>query len=179
MHNKVCILDFDNTICKLIVDWQSLKNELKTKFSDYHDFNGLRLFQIYDILLNNKNIFDDVIKVIQKYEQENNSIKYIQPNLDLLNYFKTFYIISNNLTSTVEKFLEAQKVRNRCKGIIGVDIAKSPKPNVKAFEMLLNKYPEIKSDNCFYIGDSDIDDEFAKNNRIQFINIKNLEYGKF
>ncbi|MCG9900458.1 MAG: HAD hydrolase-like protein [Hydrotalea sp.] len=179
MHSKVFILDFDNTICKLVVDWKALKNELKTKFFNYYDFYDLRLFEIYDLLLNNENLSDDVIKIIQKFEQKNNSIKYKEPNIELINFFETFYVISNNLTSTVEKFLVDQKALNRCRGIIGVDIAKSPKPNVRAFEILLNRYPEIKRDNCIYIGDSDIDEEFAKRSKIQFFNIKNLDYGKF
>ena len=160
---KNYIFDFDGTIVDLKVNWKSLKKELDTLCKKKNINPNLSFYKKIQLLkLQNKKIFS----LIKKYEQPKNKIYYKskKKTLKLISQINTFYIVSNNLTSTIKKILTELKLRNKCKFILGLNNSLSPKPNA----ISLKRKMKLLKGKSIYIGDKMVDRKFAKNAEIDF-----------
>ncbi len=160
---KNYIFDFDGTIVDLKVNWKSLKKELDTLCKKKNINPNLSFYKKIQLLkLQNKKIFS----LIKKYEQPKNKIYYKskKKTLKLISQINTFYIVSNNLTSTIKKILTELKLRNKCKFILGLNNSFSPKPNA----ISLKRKMKLLKGKSIYIGDKMVDRKFAKNAEIDF-----------
>ena len=102
-----------------------------------------------------------------KCEQWNNVPKYIinQSIVDFINTKDSFYVVSNNLHSTVKSVLDELGLASKCKKIIAIDDIKNSKPDTEAYKKLKIL---LKIGSSLYIGDRDTDKEFARNCNIDF-----------
>ena len=160
---KNYIFDFDGTIVDLKVNWKSLKKELDTLCKKKNINSNLSFYKKIQLLkLQNKKIFS----LIKKYEQPKNKIYYKskKKTLKLISQINTFYIVSNNLSSTIKKTLIELKLKNKCKFILGLDNSLSPKPDA----ISLKRKMKLLKGKSIYIGDKIVDRKFAKNAEIDF-----------
>ena len=173
---KFIILDFDGTICNLLVDWASLKNEILLKFDHKYHFPDRKLIPMINFINDNEDR-NLALSIIEKYEMPEGKAKHNDFNLRLMNESNDFIIISNNLTATINQVLTAEKQLEKVKKIYGIDKVKVSKPSIQVFEEVLKYCQDRDLKNYLYIGDSEVDNQFANNCGIDFINIKNL-YGQ-
>jgi len=158
------IFDFDGTIANLKVDWVSLKDEIKTLCKKHGIEIKQKLNVKIDLLKDNES---NLYAIIKKYEQWNNVPKYIinQSIVDFKNTKDSFYVVSNNLHSTVKSVLDELGLASKCKKIIAIDDIKNSKPDTEAYKKLKIL---LKIGSSLYIGDRDTDKEFARNCNIDF-----------
>jgi phosphoglycolate phosphatase-like HAD superfamily hydrolase len=174
LEAKRIILDFDGTICNLIVDWAALKAKVYKTFQHSYDFKSEKLLEMVKLVYNNIEDKNKLIEIIRSFEQPSGRALYNQVNLKLLNQCSEFAIISNNLTDTVIMVLEEQSLLSRCRAVIGIDKVKKPKPSIAPFDQLQYLWGGIKTSDCLYIGDSETDRLFALNCNIKFLNVKDI-----
>lgn len=163
------IFDFDGTIANLDVDWRSLKNEVNYFYKKFFIENNVQLNFKIDALKDHM----DIYSIIKKYEQPNACVSVMQKS-SMVKYIKKldqFYIISNNLNSTVTSALKILEINKTCSKVLGIDDVKNSKPNQESFIILQNFLKEGKS---IYFGDRDSDKSFAKNCNIDFYDVRDL-----
>lgn len=175
---KHILLDFDGTIVNLEVDWKKLKNVLFETYHLKHGIKDSRLMKIIPRLFENASDRTETLKLIEQFEQPNNLPTYKLIKSNLLNIIGNFYIISNNLSSTISKVLKDLELTDRCMGISGIDNVIMPKPDKTAFDNTFDLVKDKNLKNYVYIGDSDIDFKFANNLGIDFININSFIDGR-
>jgi phosphoglycolate phosphatase-like HAD superfamily hydrolase len=174
---KHVLLDFDGTICNLIVDWKSLKSELISSLPKRVIGENSKLLNIvnavYDV--GSSNDIVDLHRIIKKYEQPNDDVVFEKVNSYLLNSISSFIVVSNNLKSTIEKAFEKIEKESVCQKIIGVDNVKNTKPSISAFDEVVAFTNNSNLSDYLFVGDSEIDEQFAFNCGIDFIHINNYE----
>lgn len=168
------ILDFDGTICKLDVDWVALKTEVHETFNGDYRFKSPKLLPMINTIFEHGSDKERLLSIIQKYEQPKGVVQFSSVNTRLLNTYNLFYIISNNLTSTVDMVIRELNLIDRCLEVVGIDLVQSPKPSDNPFKVLQNKKPYLNSENCLYIGDSETDYFFTLNCNLKFLNVINI-----
>jgi phosphoglycolate phosphatase-like HAD superfamily hydrolase len=172
---KIIIFDLDgvliNSISNMEVSWNLTckKFDLKIKFTDYKKNIGLP----FKVILKNLNI-SKKINLIKKYYD-----KCSTKNIDLI---KLYPNVKKTILSFKKKnFLTAiitSKDKRTKKILSKFDLkfdyvyspSKSikPKPYPDQIIKILSKEKILKK-NCYYVGDMDLDSEFAKNAKIKFI----------
>ena len=121
------------------------------------DYFGLSIDQKFnakvDLL---KELNSDVLQVLLKYEQVNNEVSFsVKPKtIDFLGMLNEFYIVSNNLNSTIKKVLCELDLYHKCKLIIAIDDVRKSKPSTESFMLLMEI---LEKDYNIYIGDREID----------------------
>jgi HAD superfamily hydrolase (TIGR01549 family) len=151
------IFDFDGTIVNLEVDWDGLKKEVNFIYNSISNKISNSLNEKIDYL-KNKNV--NIYQILSNYEQNNNIINYtiIHNIYEKIIHLDEFYIISNNLHSTIERVITEIGLSNKCKKIIGIDDVIFSKPNINGFEILKSSLIHQES---LYVGDRESDNEFA------------------
>ena len=91
--------------------------------------------------------------------------------LKMINEIDSFFVISNNLTSTVNKTLTRLNIMQKCIFVVGIDKASQSKPFSNAFNLLK---PYLKKGKTLYIGDRLSDKVFAENCGIDFMFAKDI-----
>lgn len=159
------ILDFDGTLVNLNIDWEQLREEISKGLERYNLLTCGSLTQ--DILLLKK--YDSkVLDAVYKFEtcDQNPNYNLIERTLQLIQaHNSSFFIISNNHSSTIKDILEKESLLDQCMKIIGIDHVNSSKPDKEAF-MLIKKY--LAGQNSIYIGDKLTDKMFAENCGLNF-----------
>lgn len=160
------IFDFDGTIAKLNVDWASLKDEISI-LCKKHNININQKLNIKIDLLKEKIDNKILFKILKKYEQRSNKVDFtpIENSLNIIKELDYLFIISNNLSSTVEKCISELNIEKKSIIIFGIDSIKKSKPNVEAYKKI---EPFLNKGSSIYIGDRESDLEFANNCRINF-----------
>ena len=165
------IFDFDGTIVTLKVEWIKLKNEIDF-LCKKHEIKIRQKLNIKIDLL--KNIERNLYSILEKYEQWNSVPKYKinKSVVDFINTKDSFYVVSNNLHSTVKSVLNELKLSSKCKKIVAIDDVLNSKPDCEAYKKLKIF---LKLGSCLFIGDKDTDREFANNCNIDFKYTKDLK----
>ncbi|PCJ20646.1 MAG: hypothetical protein COB02_03735 [Candidatus Cloacimonadota bacterium] len=158
------IFDFDGTIATIDVDWISLKKKINTLCIQ----NEFRIEQKLNLKIDQlKAVDSNVFQIIKSFEQNSADVDFqeIKPIISFLKKLDVFYVVSNNLRSTVSIVLKKIGLFENCKKIVGIEDIKNSKPSCSAFEVLL---PFLNKGKSIYIGDRETDLEFAKNSNIDF-----------
>ena len=171
-----CIFDYDNTICRIPINWKLER----TKFKQFA-FNKF-CFRFQDSLT----VEEMEKELLKKFPKKANLVYLFRSNLEdnhkndhILNknilseitIGRNNFIVSNNLTETVFSGLKLYKLDHFFKEVIGVDFSFSPKPYMDSWLYLKNKYSLLESNTIMY-GDNPLTDGlFAKNANIVFSNI--------
>lgn len=171
-----CIFDYDNTICRIPINWklertkfrQFSLNKFGFSFGDYFTVEEME-----KVLLKNFPNKANTIYLFRRHLEAKYTNSHIL-NKDILSEISNDnnnFIVSNNLTCTVEHGLKFYKIHHFFKEVIGVDFSFSPKPNVNTWHYLKNKYSLIESKTIMY-GDNPLTDGlFAKKANIVYRNI--------
>lgn len=168
------LLDFDGTICDLQVDWTALKQAVFDTFNSEFHFKEKRLMPMVNQLLSEGNHLNQLFSIIKSFEQPNGNVKYHNVNRNIMKLGRPFFVISNNLNSTVKRVLIELDLFENCIEIIGVDNVTKSKPDRNPYEILKQKHKQIDSKSAVYIGNTEIDAIFANNCKIKYIDILNL-----
>ena len=173
-HYQYKVLDFDGTICKLIVDWKGLKNELNQSFNIEKSSTFKLMDILNEIFMRGEKEKDLALNIIKSYEQPEGIPIFEELNLSLINSCDSFYVISNNLHSTVSSVLNIAGLSSKCKLIIGIDDTFKPKPNETSFLKLTNFVGDLDERKYIYIGDTEVDEKFAEKVKVDFCHIKKI-----
>lgn len=175
---KYVVLDFDGTICKLNVDWSALKAEIVQRFSGNYSFTApFKLIDGIEAIYKSGIVSDkeELLSIIKEYEQPRGDVHLSDFNEELIHCIETFYVISNNLHSTVELALQKLKISSRCASIIGLDDTDRPKPWINPFNLLQAITHDANTKNYVFIGDSETDKTFARNAGITYIHVNDIK----
>ena len=109
----------------------------------------------------------DTKKIFSFRQKVEEQIIECTPNHELVefisNYDSQLFIVSNNLTQTVEDGLRFLGIHQNFTEIIGVDFFNMPKPSIISWKYLSGKYG-LNDTNTIFIGDSPENDAvYAKN----------------
>lgn len=136
------------------------------------------------------------IHIIGDYVRKWEDFEFIPIALDTMEYFarhfKYIFIVTNqrgigkgkyteiDLADIHKKMVaEIENVGGRIDGIYYStavdDNDHFRKPNIGMFEKILRDYPDVDSDKCIMLGDSDVDCEFAKNCGIAFQRVDSMK----
>lgn len=172
------IFDFDGTLLNLDVEWARLREEVAQEFplgrSAEHD--GFTTLVDWIVRRKGADGRAKVAKIIKKYEQPAGRIRISRINervVEFASKLSNFYVISNNLNSTITAGIAFLNIGTRCRQVIGFDDVLRSKPNEEPYKKLCSLHP--LSGRTVYIGDRDTDLEFAKKLRIDFISTKDIE----
>jgi phosphoglycolate phosphatase-like HAD superfamily hydrolase len=172
--NNNYIFDFDGTICTLNVDWKSLKEEVFSNFNSMFNFPDKRLMAMVEQILIIDGLRKELFEIIKKHEQPQGNPLFNITHKKILDSNFSFYVISNNLNSTVRLSLQKLNLYDRCIDIVGLDDVSRPKPNTNPFEILIKKYKQIEINKTIYVGNTQTDFIFANNCKIKYIDILNF-----
>ncbi|MDC0319036.1 HAD family hydrolase [Verrucomicrobia bacterium] len=178
---SIIIFDYDLTIARIPIDWDAAREKFRNyiaRFIPSIKFKeGLRLDEMESLVLtDNPEKYKLIYSFREKIETEvsNNH----EPIKETVNFLKVktkrnYFVISNNLHSTVIAGLNQLSLLSSFVKVIGIDDVKSPKPSIKSLSLLGKSTNEIKNKSLF-IGDSDFTDgKLCLNAKIPFINIVN------
>lgn len=70
-------------------------------------------------------------------------------------------IWSNNISKTIESVLETANIDDKISMVSSLDKVIRSKPDGEGFELIKNKFPEIKNNKIVFVGDSLISDKVA------------------
>ena len=180
-YRSIIIFDYDLTIARIPIDWDAAREKFRNyiarlipgiKFKE-----GLRLDEMESRTLK---IHPDKFKLIYSFRDEIESqVAYNHdPVNETVNFLKVksnrkYFIISNNLHSTIIAGLNQLGLLDCFVKVIGIDDVQSPKPSTKSLSLLGKTTNDIKNKSLF-IGDSDFTDgRLCLKAKIPFINIVN------
>ena len=140
------------------MNWSALKKEVNNLCKNFGICIDQKFNTKVDLL---KEVNSDVLQILLNHEQVNNEVLYSVKfkTLEFLHFLNEFYIVSNNLNSTIKKVLCELKLYHKCKTIIAIDNVKKSKPSTESY-MLLKDI--LKNEYNLYIGDRETDKEFAQ-----------------
>lgn len=159
------IFDFDGTIVTLDVNWGRLRQSIAEEFmSEEEHASSLGLHELVKAITDRFGATkrDQIYEIIRKHEQPNDKVRY-SVNSDTVAFIeglREFYIVSNNLRSTINTVLDEMHLSSKCKYVIAYDDVCSPKPNVEPFRLLKDKV-NLQGKNL-YVGDKATDKRFAE-----------------
>lgn len=172
------IFDFDGTLLNLDVEWAQLREEVARKLSVGRSAEHHSLSSLIDRVVRQQGAHGRAMlaNIIKKYEQPAGRIRVSRINecvVEFVNKLPSFYVISNNLNSTITAGIEFLNLEMRCRRVIGFDSVLWSKPNEEPYRKLCALHPMLGR--TVYIGDRDSDLKFAQNSRIDFISTQDIE----
>lgn len=174
---KHYIFDFDGTICNLEVDWNNLRKAVHREFSVKYHFPDQSLITMIDLI--SRKSYPDRVKtaeIIREFEQPGKSVIFQKRDkiIDWIYNIDYFYIISNNLHSTVGMVLKKLNLISKCRLIIGIDDVPFSKPSTESFSKILEFTGDFDKSHYIYTGDSENDRIFSDNCGIDFIDAEKV-----
>lgn len=176
-RHRHLVFDFDGTIADLQVDWVSLRDDVFGAFNPRYGFSSKRLPHMIEAIFRaGGRDREALIGMVQSHEQPGGKAMYrpIGQMVGLLRTLPGFYIVSNNLHSTVAQVLGELDLLQRCRLIIGMDDVPMIKPSVHPFELLSGATGDRDGKHYLYAGDSPMDEAFASNAGMDFIYAREL-----
>lgn len=170
------ILDYDKTISSLNLNWEPYRGAFRTfaektfavKFGLNMRVDQMEKKLIDQFPLESKKIFSFRRKIEKQIDGQTPNIELVQ---FISNCDSNFFIVSNNLTCTIEDGLSFLGIHQKFKEIIGVDFFNIPKPSIKSWEYLSGKY-KLNFTNTIFIGDSpENDGVYANKARIYYLQL--------
>lgn len=177
-HKTHVIFDFDETIVKLILPWDhwedSIKDELVTLDKSIYENYKKEKISLSDLMNQYILKFGKQARSVVKRNAVNFETKYLEnviPNNELIDFIKyakeyTMFVWSSNTRPTVKKVLHEYGIWNAFEKVVtslDVDLLK---PNTEGFSRIYD--PAIPKKRYVIIGDSDRDEEAAKQLEVDF-----------
>ena len=160
LGDKNIILDFDGVMTNLLIDWRSLKTELKQLLDLNEPLDIGRMYLISQIYKKR----DKYLKLVEKYEMAGLNCNNTSPLFDHLQKSQIkFDIFSSNSKKTIQHFLDSHKLL--VETIIGVEDVIFIKPNPEGLLKIVGDSPE----DFIFLGDSVNDKIAACLAQVQFI----------
>lgn len=177
---KCIIFDLDGTLANFNIDYESMRNELKSFFKKYgetSEFSPLiQEIQKISTKLNNPQIIKEAYEIIDKYELESlNDVKIIEKIAELYKKYssnKKIIILTRNGNKLVEAFLDKYHLPYP-EFISSRDNCQNLKPDIEQFDIFYKKL-FLDKKGYLLIGDSYHDEELAKRTRINFKNVSEI-----
>ena len=171
------IFDFDGTLARLTVDWDGLRREVRSICYCAIDGEPLSLGAMVQRVVERDGRIGraELADVIRKYEQPGGEIRLARVYDRVVTFAKSqrcFFVVSNNLHSTVDKGLAALGLTPLCGGVVGFDDVLRSKPSDDGYRLLRRKCRIGGA--AAYIGDSLVDEEFATNAAIGFVPVEDI-----
>ena len=172
------IFDYDGTIASLNVDWVKVRKDFREHFKqqlvEFDCSENVRVDEMEYLLLKNK---PEIQKKIFQFRNDfENTIKHHKLIISTFHILENIqnkrnFIISNNLTSTVETGLNQLGILDRFVHILGLDKIKLPKPDISAWNVL-SELQHMDRTQVLFVGDNErTDGLFSQNIGIDFYNI--------
>lgn len=191
-ETKIVIFDFDNTIALLNVDWEKIRNDIKSylkKINYKHNFQsiGSDLNSIYKEMtvknnkMNIRKFRKDVNDIIKKEELKAVDKAIMDPDFFKLlkilksNNIKTA-ILSDNSEIVIKKIL-SKISKNTPDYLVGRETSKYFKPDTTGLEQILKKSMRTKNE-VLYVGDSKKDADLASRSGINAVLVQNFTGAK-
>lgn len=181
------IFDYDGTIANIQINWIEARHRIRIFLRSppigltFED--GLRVDEMEAIAVDK---FPDQADYVFSFRSiieraQTDSHVPIRACVDLLqsrvlqeNPIRLF-VLSNNLTNTVESGLRSLGLQNIFEAVIGINTTNQPKPKLASAHLLQKEYG-IELKNSIMVGDSEsTDGEFCRAAGIKFLNIKNYQ----
>ncbi len=158
---KAIILDFDQTIADLKVNWALVRS----KMTDFCAKSGIEadfsypkpIYEVARAVSKNKRFYDNLSAIVSEEELKSAERAKLIPGANaFLKFLQVnnipFAILSNNNSQCIEKIFKKFKLPSP-KMIIGSNNVKRLKPHPEGFNKIFNKM-KIKKTQCLLIGDS-------------------------
>jgi len=169
------IFDLDGTIVNLKVDWDALRQEIRRSFPK-DDLVNIGLQQMISTLVQRygEEARVALAGIIAAFEQPAGAVWFmpILKTLRAIQPLTSFYVISNNLHSTVSQAINSLDLGRKCVGIVGFEDVLHSKPSVEPFRKLTECHTIERP--VAYIGDQQSDRDFARSALIDFIHVESL-----
>jgi FMN phosphatase YigB (HAD superfamily) len=174
---KNIVFDYDGTISRIPIDWLMIRSDFISFAYNTFEFTfekSLRVDEMERVLLsefpkNIKRIFEFRSKVETVYNGKHLN------NKKLIDFIRktnaNFFIVSNNLQSTVSRNISDQGLMHKFKKIIGCDSYYSIKPSTLSWQKLVSEF-DLKTSDTLIVGDSpQTDGVYAKNIGLPYFQI--------
>lgn len=155
---RYAILDFDGTLYHLDIDYNKLREELKSYLKT--DRPLVPLIDCIKKIVRGDDELDGAFEIIDRYEIkgfENGHI--IQGTIELLHFFKKrdikYFIMTRNGKKVVKTFFDKYKIDMPLE-IASRDNIKNLKPDPEHINYILDKF-RLNKEECIIIGDSNHD----------------------
>lgn len=179
---KLVIFDFDGTIVRLKVDWESLKKELATYFQRIHNFESVftSLYQEIDRVndLFGRKAREEALAIIEKYELAGiENLEFIPQAVKLIESLKDkgmkLAIFSSNTRKVVETILEKIDKLDSFESIVTIEDISKNKPDPEGLLKILRAC-KVSEGRALYIGDKQRDLEAGKRASVRTMYIGDL-----
>ncbi len=185
---KCCIFDLDGTLLNTIKDLgvamnYSLKNNncMEYDINEYYEFvgNGIKMLCKNALIkqnINNDELLNKVYNDFKLYYNEHYSVysKVYQGLYEVVSFLKSNKIIlgvySNKEENLVKKIIDLHFKKDTFTFVLGEIDAYPRKPDISHLISVLEKL-NIKTEECLYFGDSDIDMQTAHNGKITAVGV--------
>lgn len=176
-RHRHLVFDFDGTIADLQVDWAALREAVYGAFNARYGFNSKRLPHMIEAIFRaGGRDRETLVEMVQRHEQPGGEARYqpIEGMVTLLRTLPEFYIVSNNVHSTVSQVLAQLGLLTTCRLIVGMNDVAMIKPSPHPFDLLSAATGDRDGKHYLYSGDSPTDEAFAANAGMDFIYAREL-----
>jgi phosphoglycolate phosphatase-like HAD superfamily hydrolase len=171
------VFDFDGTLARLRVDWQSLRAAVAHRFPDCVPAGQcVKISSLMEAIgarygTQGRSV---VAEIVRQHEQPGGApdVEQIVDSVRAARALRRFDVISNNLVSTVWRSLEAIGLASTCRHVIGFDSVERSKPAEEPYRALQAAVPLGKR--VLYVGDRQSDRLFALNVGISFLHVSEV-----
>jgi len=179
---RLVVFDFDGTIVRLKVDWESLKKELGLYFKRVHNFESdfSSLYQEIDRInvLFGRKARGEALAIIEKYELAGmESLEFIPQAISLIESLKDkgikLAIFSSNTRKVVETILRIIDKLDSFESIVTIEDISKNKPDPEGLHKTLWAC-KVSRDRALFIGDGQRDLEAGKRAGIKTICVQEL-----
>lgn len=155
---RYAILDFDDTLYHLDIDYNKLREELKSHLDIDDPF--VPLISSIKRIARHSGELEGAFKIIDAYEMKGFENGYIiQGTIELFHFFKKrdigYFVMTRNGEKVVKTFFNKYGIDMPLE-IASRDNIKNLKPNLEHINYILDKF-KLNKDECVIIGDSEHD----------------------
>jgi len=160
-HDGV-VYDLDGTLVRLVVDWQSVADQIEAMLADAGvDYEGLRTWELLDAA-QDAGIGEDVDALISRHERDGAHKAERLPLLDELRTSeKPVAVCSLNCEAACRIALEKFDLLDRVVAVVGRDTVATRKPHPEPLLEAVRAL-DVPPERALFVGDAERDAETAK-----------------
>ena len=171
------VFDFDGTLAHLVVDWYALRRAALEEFPQARRISASPALGEIVALVSAEGGWPArrrLADLLRSFEQPDGEVHStpIDRSVRAARELSRFYVISNNLSSTVRLALTGMELDGHCGFVVGFDAVLRSKPADDAFHALAKAMPLGRR--VAYVGDRDSDRIFAEACGLAFLQVSEL-----